>query len=69
MGDEMDAMIPEREMKVREWPGPPSLPYSRRRPGAPPNAGARGPAVPLPASCLNILPRSELSPASWSGLP
>lgn len=26
MGDEMDAMIPEREMKVRDWPGPPSLP-------------------------------------------
>lgn len=26
MGDEMDAMIPEREMKVRDWPGPRSLP-------------------------------------------
>ena len=25
MGDEMDAMIPEREMKVRAWPGPPRL--------------------------------------------
>lgn len=25
MGDEMDALIPEREMKVRDWPGPPSL--------------------------------------------
>lgn len=26
MGDEMDAVIPEREMKVRCWPGPPTLP-------------------------------------------
>lgn len=25
MGDEMDAMIPEREMKVRAWLGPPCL--------------------------------------------
>lgn len=38
MGDEMDVMIPEREMKVRDWPGPPSLPGSRRCRGAPPPA-------------------------------
>lgn len=25
MGDDMDAIVPEREMKVRDWPGPPCL--------------------------------------------
>lgn len=42
MGDEMDTMIPEREMKVRDGPGPPSFPQlSRRCLGAPPNGEAR----------------------------
>lgn len=43
MGDEMDAMIPEREMKVRYWPGP------SRCLGAPLNGEARLPAAPPPA--------------------
>lgn len=36
MGDEMDAMIPEREMKVRDRPGPPRLRESWSCLGAPP---------------------------------
>lgn len=36
MGDEMDAMIPEREMKVRARPGPPRLRESWSCLGAPP---------------------------------
>lgn len=50
MGDEMDAVIPEREMKVRGWPRPPGVAVDlrgaggggRSRPPGGTQAGFRG---------------------------
>lgn len=68
MGDEMDTMIPEREMKVSYLPGPPFLPPFLWRPAERGSAGAGCPASRLndwgiQSSHPSIPERSAVMPA------